>query len=58
MKRHADRDTSVEDCEQEKQEGRITITDNTLSTKIIEQYFSSVCELEILNYTRILCHKS
>lgn len=35
-----------------------TVTDNTLPVKEIEQYFNSVCELEVLNDTRIFCYRS
>ena len=35
-----------------------TVSDNTLPFKEIEQYFNSVCELEVLNDTRIFCYRS
>lgn len=49
---------TLQRCEQLKQEACITITGNTIPTKIVEQDFNSLCELEILNDTRILSYKS
>ena len=40
--------------EQTKQEGYITVPDTTLSTKITEQYFNGIYDLQILNDNRIL----
>ena len=58
---HADRNTSVAfygEDKQLKQQVFITINENTLPTKIIEQDFNSLHTLQILNNTITLCYKS
>ena len=58
---HADRNTSVAfygEDKQLKQQVFITINENTLPTKIIEQDFNSLHTLQILNNTITLFYKS